>query len=39
MNKYPEGAINNEFARSIGDDGYDPSATGAVSLARRLVGK
>jgi corrinoid protein of di/trimethylamine methyltransferase len=33
------GAITAEFARSIGADGYDPTAPGAVELARRLVGK
>ena len=33
------GAITNEFAKSIGADGYDPSAPGAVGLARRLIGK
>ena len=33
------GAITAEFARNIGADGYDPTAPGAVELARRLVGK
>lgn len=33
------GAITAEFAKSIGADGYDPTAPGAVELARRLVGK
>lgn len=33
------GAITAEFAESIGADGYDPTAPGAVELARRLVGK
>ncbi len=33
------GAITAEFAQSIGADGYDPTAPGAVELARRLVGK
>jgi methanogenic corrinoid protein MtbC1 len=32
------GAITAEFAKSIGADGYDPTAPGAVELARRLVG-
>ncbi|GAI56067.1 unnamed protein product, partial [marine sediment metagenome] len=32
------GAINADFARNIGADGYDPTAPGAVELARRLVG-
>jgi len=32
------GAITQEFADSIGADGYDPTAPGAVELARRLVG-
>jgi methanogenic corrinoid protein MtbC1 len=31
------GAITQEFADSIGADGYDPTAPGAVELARRLV--
>jgi corrinoid protein of di/trimethylamine methyltransferase len=33
------GAITQDFADSIGADGYDPIAPGAVKLARRLVGK
>jgi methanogenic corrinoid protein MtbC1 len=33
------GAITQEFADSIGADGYDPTAPGAAKLARRLVGK
>jgi len=33
------GAITADFAESIGADGYDPTAPGAVELARRLVGK
>ena len=33
------GAITAEFAESIGADGYDPTAPGAVELARRLVGR
>lgn len=33
------GAITQEFADSIGADGYEPTALGAVKLARRLVGK
>jgi len=33
------GAITADFAQSIGADGYDPTAPGAVELARRLVGK
>lgn len=33
------GAITEEFAQSIGADGYDPTAPGAVKLARRLIGK
>jgi trimethylamine corrinoid protein len=33
------GAISEEFADSIGADGYDPMAPGAVELARRFVGK
>jgi len=32
------GAITAEFAKSIGADGYDPTAPGAVELARRLIG-
>jgi corrinoid protein of di/trimethylamine methyltransferase len=33
------GAITQEFADRIGADGYDPTAPGAVQLARRLTGK
>jgi corrinoid protein of di/trimethylamine methyltransferase len=33
------GAITEEFANSIGADGYDPTAPGAVKLAKRLIGK
>lgn len=33
------GAINQEFADSIGADGYDPTAPGGVKIARRLLGK
>ena len=33
------GAITEEFARDIGADGYDPTAPGAVKLARRLIGR
>lgn len=33
------GAITQEFADSIGADGYDPTAPGAVKLARRLIGR
>jgi len=33
------GALTQEFADSIGADGYDPTAPGAASLARTLVGK
>ncbi|MBA7605887.1 hypothetical protein ES703_13022 [subsurface metagenome] len=33
------GAITADFAQSIGADGYDPTAPGAVELARRLVGR
>jgi corrinoid protein of di/trimethylamine methyltransferase len=33
------GAINADFARSIGADGYDPTAPGAVGLSRSLLGK
>lgn len=32
------GAITEEFAQSIGADGYDPTAPGAVGLAKRLIG-
>jgi len=33
------GAINADFARGIGADGYDPTAPGAVGLSRSLLGK
>lgn len=33
------GAITEEFAQSIGADGYDPTAPGAVVLAKKLLGK
>lgn len=33
------GAITEEFASDIGADGYDPTAPGAVKLARELLGK
>ena len=33
------GAITSSFADDIGADGYEPTAPGAVTLARRLVGK
>jgi methanogenic corrinoid protein MtbC1 len=33
------GAFTQEFADTIGADGYDPTAPGAAKLARRLVGK
>jgi len=33
------GAITEEFAKNIGADGYDPTAPGAVKLARELIGK
>ncbi len=33
------GAINEAIAESIGADGYDPIAPGAVKLARSLLGK
>ena len=32
------GAITQEFADNIGADGYEPSAPGAVSLAKKLMG-
>jgi len=32
------GAITQEFAESIGADGYDPTAPGSVQLARKLIG-
>ena len=31
------GPITQEFAREIGADGYDPTAPGAVKLARKLM--
>lgn len=31
------GAITEEFAKDVGADGYDPTAPGAVKLARRLT--
>ncbi len=33
------GAVTQEFADSIGADGYDSTAPGAAKLARRLIGK
>jgi 5-methyltetrahydrofolate--homocysteine methyltransferase len=33
------GAINDDFADSIGADGYDPTAPGGVALCRKLLGK
>ena len=30
-------AVTDEFAESIGADGYDPTAPGAAELARRLL--
>ena len=33
------GAITQEFADSIGADGYEPTAPGAARLARKLAGK
>lgn len=33
------GALTQEFADSIGADGYDPTAPGAAKLARRLLGR
>jgi corrinoid protein of di/trimethylamine methyltransferase len=33
------GAITQQFADSIGADGYEPTAVGAIKLARRLMGK
>jgi methanogenic corrinoid protein MtbC1 len=33
------GAITEEFSKNIGADGYDPTAPGAVKLARQLIGK
>jgi trimethylamine corrinoid protein len=32
-------AVTDEFAEEIGADGYDPTAPGAVELARELLGK
>lgn len=32
------GAMNADFARNIGADGYDPTAPGAVELAKKLIG-
>ena len=32
------GALTAEHARGIGADGYSPSATGAVEVARELMG-
>ena len=31
------GAITEEFAKSIGADGYDPTAPGAVTLAKKML--
>ena len=33
------GAVTEDFAESIGADGYDPTAPGASKLARKLLGK
>ena len=33
------GAITADFAEGTGADGYDPTAPGAVKLAKRLTGK
>jgi len=33
------GAITEEFARDIGADGYDPTAPGAVKVAKELLGQ
>jgi len=33
------GAITEDFAKGIGADGYDPTAPGAVKLARKILGK
>ena len=33
------GGITADFAASIGADGYDPTAPGAVNLARCFVGQ
>jgi len=32
-------AVNDEFAENIGADGYDPTAPGAVEMAKKLLGK
>jgi len=32
-------AVTEEFAETIGADGYDPTAPGAVALAKKLLGK
>ena len=32
-------AVTEEFAETIGADGYDPTAPGAVELAKKLVEK
>jgi corrinoid protein of di/trimethylamine methyltransferase len=32
-------AVTDDFAEEIGADGYDPTAPGAVALARKLLGK
>lgn len=32
------GAVTEAFAESIGADGYDPTAAGAVGLAKKLIG-
>ncbi|MGQ9616223.1 MAG: cobalamin-dependent protein [Spirochaetota bacterium] len=32
-------AVTEEFAKDIGADGYDPTAPGAVELAKKLLGK
>lgn len=32
-------AVTDDFAEEIGADGYDPTAPGAVTLARKLLGK
>ncbi|MCL5072980.1 MAG: cobalamin-dependent protein [Actinobacteria bacterium] len=33
------GAVTEDFARTIGADGYDPTAPGAAKLARKLIEK
>ena len=33
------GAVTEDFAKSIGADGYDPTAPGAAKLARKLIEK